>query len=405
MDRIEPRISVDNSGNITWVSSILNYNADKYYRGKKITDEDFNELFLNQAHQGNYIADTLSVFLRDHLKTAIQRTFTTSFNLRTSYVKIFTPADWGTVAEDGYYYINVPAEEHGFLALTEGDILETMNIDTEMYILNSNGAFVEVMQVEVLENNLVRVYTDDNTIAGFLVVRNNDKSYRLTETSIDASRITGLHPVATAGTYTSLVDIDAPDGPNTRIANNTAAIQALLDGDGIVKKATYAETANIANHLTKEGTIQGIQVSNIFEDGSSYAKNATNVVSTIAGKSITDIFETNGITAKNATNVTTQINGKAISSIFETNGTTVKNATNATNAVNATNATNAVNATTATTATTATNATNATTATKANSLVFTTTAPTSSPAAGTLIVAVLSSEPSAKYNRVLYIIV
>lgn len=345
MDRIEPRMSVDSSGNITWVSSILNYNADKYYRGKKITDEDFNELFLNQAHQGNYIADTLSVFLKDHLKTAIQRTFTASFNLRTSYVKIFTPTDWGSADADGYYYINVPAEEHGFHALAEGDVLETMNIDTEMYILNSKGAFVEVMQVEILENNLVRVYTDDNTIAGFLVVRNNDKSYRLTETSIDASRIVGLHPVATAGTYNSLVDIDAPDGPNTRIANNTAAIQELLAGDGIVKKATYAETANTANHLTKEGTIQGIKVSNIFEDGSSYAKNATNVVSTIAGKNITDIFEANGTTVKNATNVTTQINGKAISSIFETNGTTVKNATNATNATNAVNATNATNAT------------------------------------------------------------
>lgn len=52
----------------------------------------------------------------------------------------------------------------------------------------------------------------------------------------------------------------------------------------------------------------------------------------------------------------------------------------------------------------ATNSTNATTATKSQTIIYTTSAPTSSPASGTLKVYVGSSEPSAKYDRVVYFI-
>jgi len=76
---------------------------------------------------------------------------------------------------------------------------------------------------------------------------------------------------------------------------------------------------------------------------------------------------------KQADNVATTIAGRQISAIFESNHY-VKNATLAT------------------------------TATKATTIEFTTTAPTSSPAAGTLRIYVGSSLPGTRYDRVLYLI-
>ena len=52
----------------------------------------------------------------------------------------------------------------------------------------------------------------------------------------------------------------------------------------------------------------------------------------------------------------------------------------------------------------ATNATNATTATTANTIVYTTVAPSASPAEGTLIVYYGSVLPSTRYDRVIYMI-
>lgn len=272
MERIEPKISVDASGNVTWLSTIIDYDPSLFFRGKTVTNEEFNGLFLQQAYQGNYTADSLSAFLEKYLRPTIHRTFTSTFNLLPSYIKTFTSLDWGEKHEDGYYYIIIPAEEHGFMPDTATPELDCMNIDTEVYLMDSNGQFFEVSQVETDKDNTVTIYTDDNTISGFAVIRTNDKAYALTTTSIDASQVDGLHAVATSGKYTDLIDINGPTGPNTRIAQNAVNISSIIDGDTVVAKAKQAEYTDA---VLLNSTIQGIPVSNIFEEGSSYVKNAT----------------------------------------------------------------------------------------------------------------------------------
>lgn len=278
MERLEPKMSVDASGNITWLPTIVDYDPSLFFRGKKVTNEEFNELFLQQAYQGNYTADSLSAFLEKHLRPTIHRTFTSTFNLLPSYVKTFTSSDWGELQEDGYYYITITPEEHGFKPDESLSELERMNIDTEVYLMDADGQFFEVTQVETTKDNIVTIYTDDNTVSGFVVIRTNDKAYALAAASIDASQVEGLHPVATSGRYTDLVDIDGPTGPNTRIAQNAVDILDIVNGNTVVAKARQAESAEHTNALLLGSTIQGISVSNIFEEGSNYVKDATHAL-------------------------------------------------------------------------------------------------------------------------------
>ena len=275
MEHIEPKMSVDASGNITWVSTLVDYDPSLFFRGKKVTDEEFNTLFLQQAYQGNYTANSLSAFLEKHLKPTIHRTFTSTFNLLPSYVKTFTSVDWGNIQEDGYYYITISPEEHGFQPDENISELDRMNIDTEMYLMDSEGQFFEVNQIETTKDNTVTLYTDDNTLFGFVVIRTNDKAYALASTSIDATQVDGLHPVATSGKYADLVDINSPTGPNTRIQQLASDILGIVQGDTPVYYAETAAKAESASALLLDGTIQGIPVSNIFEEGSNYVKNAT----------------------------------------------------------------------------------------------------------------------------------
>ena len=279
VERITPSMSTGASGEINWTPSLLDYDASLFYRGKQVTNEEFNELFLKQLYQGNYIADSLSELFKNHLGNAIYRTFTHTFNLKKSYTKVFTPAEWGTIHEDGYYYITIPAEEHGFLQSDEGSAVDNMNIDTEMYVLDSDGQFHEVMQVEVDTNNTVHLYTDDNTLAGFVVVRSNDKSYRLADdVDIDASDVNGLHPVAISGRYQDLEGLNDVDGPITLINKLNSDILDIIEGSTVVPNAEEAVHADTTSALLLEGTIQGIPVSNIFETGSNYVKDATHAV-------------------------------------------------------------------------------------------------------------------------------
>ena len=291
VERIKPSMSTGASGEINWTPSLLDYDVSLFYRGKQVTNEEFNELFLKQLYQGNYIADSLSELFKNHLGNAIYRTFTHTFNLKKSYTKVFTPAEWGTIHEDGYYYITIPAEEHGFLQSDEGSAVDNMNVDTEMYVLDSDGQFHEVMQVEVDTNNTVRLYTDDNTLAGFVVVRSNDKSYRLADdVDIDASDINGLHPVAISGRYQDLEGLNDVDGPITLINKLNSDILDIIEGRTVVPNAEEAVHADTTDALLLEGTIQGIPVSNIFETGSNYVKDATHAI--------------NADNATNATNAT-----------------------------------------------------------------------------------------------------
>ena len=352
VERIAPQFSVDETGKITWLPGLVDYDASLFYRGKTVTNDEFNTLFLRNVYQGNYITDSLSELFDEHLSTAIYRSFTSDFNLVPSYVKSFGPSDWGTLQSDGYYYITIPASEHGFEPDDEESALDKMNIDTEMYLLGTDGRFYEVTQVDTDSDNTVRLYTDDNTLSGFVVIRTNDKAYALAAATIDATQISGLAKVATSAKYTDLIDRTTPTGPDTRIAANAANIAALMSDTEYedypfvhnADFATNATNANYATNLLGTGTIQNQPISTIFETGSNYVKNATtatNVSTTINGNAITNIFEEDGTTVKeathadSATNVSTTINNKNISDIFETDGVTIKNATNATNATNA----------------------------------------------------------------------
>lgn len=280
MERLEPKMSVDDAGNIIWVPSHVDYDPSIFFRGKKVTDKEFNGLFLKQAYQSNHTADSLSTFLDKHLGVAIHRRFVSSFNLAPSYVKTFTPTLWGTLQPDGYYYINIPASEHGFPPneIDEGGELSKVSIAAEMSLMSDTGQFYTVPQVEIDAENNVRVYTDDNTVAGFVIIRRSDKAFAVAAAIVDATQIQGLAPVAVSARYTDLVDIDSETGPNTRIAANAADITKIINGEYTVGKALKSESAEYADYtkgLLLDSTIQGIPVSNIFEEGSSYVKNAT----------------------------------------------------------------------------------------------------------------------------------
>lgn len=280
MERLEPKMSVDASGNIIWVPAHVDYDPSIFFRGKKVTDEEFNGLFLKQAYQSNHTADSLSTFLDKHLGVAIHRRFVSSFNLAPSYVKTFTPALWGTLQPDGYYYINIPASEHGFPPneIDEDGELSKVSIAAEMSLMSDTGQFYTVPQVEIDAENNVRVYTDDNTVAGFVIIRRSDKAFAVAAAIVDATQIQGLAPVAISARYTDLVDIDSETGPNTRIAANAADITKIINGEHTVGKALKSESAEYADYtkgLLLDSTIQGIPVSSIFEEGSSYVKTAT----------------------------------------------------------------------------------------------------------------------------------
>lgn len=276
--RIKPEISVNEAGQITWKPGLVDYNAKVFHRGKTVTNDEFNSLFLQDVYQGNYITDSLTELFNRHLQSSIYRTFTNTFNLIPSYIKYFTqPSDWGELQEDGYYYLTVPASEHGFEPdpVEQGDV-ERMNIDTEMYVLNSDGKFYEVAQVTTGQDNTVTAYTDDNTIMGFLVIRTNDKSYALAEGVIDATQISGLATVGLTGDYTDLIN-----KPDSRIIalENTLMNDPIDSSTKIAIKANTANSATNATYATNllgSGTIQNIPISTIFETGTSFVKNATN---------------------------------------------------------------------------------------------------------------------------------
>lgn len=277
VERIEPKMSVDESGKITWQAGLLDYNARARNRGDRVDSKDFNELFLKQVYSNNYISDSITKLFNVHLPSAIYRTFTSQFNLVPSYTRVFTSADWGARRADNYYYITIPASEHGFKVDDSETAVGKMNIDTEMYLLDSEGQFYQVNQVNVDTENTVELYTDDNSLIGFVVVRTNDKAYALAAASIDATQITGLAAVATSAKYEDLIDRTREDGtgPDDRITNNASEISRILSGEYTVPNAEYAETAKYAQALTDTSTIQNIAISSIFETGSSHVKRAT----------------------------------------------------------------------------------------------------------------------------------
>lgn len=339
LDRLKPLVSVDAGGNIQWTPSLVDYNKDVFHRGKVVTNDEFNALFTKQAYQGNYISDSLNTILKEYLPLAVYRNFTSSFNLLPSFIKLFTAEEWGEINEEGLYQINIPSSVHGFVPNEEGSNLATMNIDVEMYILDSAGNFFEVQQFSVTADNTVTAYTDDNTLSGILIIKNSDKAYTLATEIIDASRINGLQTVSLTGRYTDLIDLNTEDGPNTRLTNLEDTLSAVLDGElitGEAVKSTDAINSEYAKNLLSSGTIQNIPVSNIFETGSSHVKNATNTTTALNNIPLVNIFEADGKTIREATH--------AQRADYADESAHTINADNANNAVKATNSDYATNA-------------------------------------------------------------
>lgn len=326
VERIKPQMSVDSTGKITWVPGLTDYDASLFYRGKTVTNTEFNDLFLQGTYQGNYITDSLSELFNTHLSTVINRTFKNTFNLKNSYVKTFATSDWGTKQTDGYYYITIPASTHGFEP-SQGTDVEKMNIDTEMYVLDEDtGTFFEVTQVETDPDNTVKIYTDDNTITGFLVIRSNDKAYAFAEVEIDASQVKGLATVATTAKYSDL--IGRPDNTITETAQTLASLisnTAAKDNHPFVYNADYATNATNATNLLSSGTIQNQPISAIFETGSSTVKKATTAINYADTGNIANKFSE--LETALDTHITALKNGTFV----------VAKTTDAVNAVNATN--------------------------------------------------------------------
>jgi hypothetical protein len=330
VERIKPNISVGETGEINWTPAYLDYNAANYYPGKTVRSEEFNKHILQQIYQGNYNTDVMKEVFTKHLPDMVYKAFSSEFKLRPSYVKIFTETDWGERQEDGYYYITIPPEVHGFVLENTEQSASSITVDTEMYMLNTDNKFYEVMQALVQPDNTVQIYTDDATTPGFVIVRLNDKSLSIAQVNIHANQINGLHKIAVSGKYSDLIGLSNSEGtgPEDKINANKESIEAIISGEDkyfnkvTVKNATDAENAVYATNLLASGNIQNIKVLDIFETGSNYVKDAThakqadNVTNTIAGKALTDIFETDGVTAKKATDATNYTKTGTIASKF-----------------------------------------------------------------------------------------
>jgi hypothetical protein len=322
-------ISIDSVGQIEWTNPLLTYDANLFTRGKTVTNAAFNDLFLKQTWHSNYVSKSLKELITK-LPGAVSNYVQHTFDVALSYVKTFGLEDWGTPAEDGYYYLNIPASEHNVVP-DENDSEKRLNVEAKMYALDKNGTFYEINQIALDDENNVQLYTDDNTLIGYVVIRINSKAYAVLETDqIPANKIKGLAPVAVSGRYSDLYG--APDLKDVeQIQTNADNIAAIIKG---TKKVKLAEDVL---HITTDTTFDGIEYTQIFEAGSKSVKKATYAES--AGSA------TNATNATNATTVTDNIKigstTKAITAIFNTDGS-VKNATKATNATNADNLTKGI---------------------------------------------------------------
>lgn len=270
VSRINPQLSVNEFGDVIWTPCLVDYDANLFYRGKTVTNDEFNKLFLQQVYQGNYTTDSLIELLKDHLGTAIHRKFINTYKLVNSYVKTFTSDAWGEVHDDGYYYITIPASEHGFEPLG-GPSLERMNIDVELYLLNTDGRFYEIDQMYVEPDNTVSIYTDDPDVIGFVVIRTNERSYSLAAGDIHAEQVRGLAKVGLTGLYTDLNPASLPD--LSGIETNATNIEKIVTGETTVPNATDASNVTTS--------IRGQAITDIFEPGSSVVKKASLAVRAI----------------------------------------------------------------------------------------------------------------------------
>lgn len=322
VDRIKPEFSIDSAGNINWLPGLIDHNAAVFHRGKTVTNDEYNTLFLKGVYQGNYTADSLKAFFKEHLSTAIGRKFENMYNLHKSYTQVFSTSDWGEKQEDGYYYITIPATVHGIQPLEQNTGVDRISVDTEMYVLDGEK-LLEISQVYVEIDNTVTLYTDDPSLTGFVIIRLNDKAFVSPGASISVSQIFDIADIAKTGAYADLKGLNDVDGPNYRLTELEKTLSQITAGELVIPKANNAIEATNATNVT--GSLRNISLDDIFEPGSSIVKNATNAANAANA--------TNAANAVDAANVTGSIRNISLDSIFEPGSSKVKSATVAEHAV------------------------------------------------------------------------
>lgn len=297
VERPKPSIGIDSAGKITWNPIIAEFNREQWYRGKVLSNDEFNNLWEQQVRQGNYTADSLVAILGEHLNTSIKRTFQTDYQVIPSYTKIFTSEMWQGPDSEGYYSISILSTEHLFEPLDESNFLEGFNIDVDMYLL-IDGKFCQVQQYNIQQGNAVTLYSDTNEVPGYVVIRSNDRSYSLSGSNISAEFISGLAPVATTNLYTDLAA-----RPDDQINSNTSRITEL---EKILNPAnpTTVSVAEYAKTLDDNSKINNIKISDIFEMGTNCVKFATRA-------EIADNYYNNGMIAREFRTLSEQITRNA----------------------------------------------------------------------------------------------
>jgi hypothetical protein len=170
--------------------------------------------------------------------------------------------------EDGYYTHYYVPEEHG---IYQGTSPETRtSIEADMFVFNADGALCKVEQVEIRDDNTVKIYSDDDSLEGYVVIRANRKQYAVAaQNQLDASLITGLHDVALTGDYTDLIN-----RPDAKIEACENTLNTIIEQDPkrgtIVKHAKLAEDVE---HITNTTTFPGGKVyANLFDVDTGVAK-------------------------------------------------------------------------------------------------------------------------------------
>lgn len=274
--QLKDTLFVDDDGNISWEAYYLNHDPSLYFPGKKLTHEEFNKLVTQSAAQTNYLTTTLKSLLSNKLEGVVSRKVTDLFDLKQSFFKTFDAADWGTKQSDGYYYITITPQEHGYPADAEERV--EPNIDTELYLLDPDGSgcFYEVSQIYTLAHNVVVLYTDVPCL-GYVTIRSNMRATEYKADKVDATNVVGLHNVAITGNYADLNNTPNLD----KIQENTQRINQILDGTQTVQDARNAYYARRATVINDNDTL-GIPaqlgrylLSDLFETIGPIAKQAT----------------------------------------------------------------------------------------------------------------------------------
>lgn len=333
--------------------------------------------------------------------------FIDTAKIQEAYKVELDNSTWTLNNETGMYEIIITQEQH--------NILDYKEIGVDMFLLDGNGKYTHVNQFEVQLDGTVRCFHESNS-AGHISIYVKREGFIVGNMVVDADHVIGLAKVGRTNNYN-----DLDNKPNTeQMTTNEIMISKIISGAQEVAKASEATKATSASYAQTSGaadsatTAQAAAKAEADQYGvnihSSYAKQNGTYANLKAGSaSVADTAKADEDGVNIKTNYAKQ-NGTY-------SGMSVGNATRATNATNADTATKAISdgnganiASTYATKTgthpnlTAGKATTAETATKANSIVLTTTAPTASPPAGTLIIYTGTSLPSTQYDRVLYLI-